>query len=124
LGVAVLALAACGIGEPPGRTLDITSAGLTYQADLAKFSGNDIFTWDLGAPSAYFRFDGTALTDGSAKLTVLDAAGAVVLAQPIGTGPAPSSTATTAATESGPWTLRIDIHKATGPLSISAVPAR
>ncbi|MBS2032364.1 MAG: hypothetical protein JST54_30975 [Deltaproteobacteria bacterium] len=122
ISVAVLALAGCDGSPPPGRQVSVSATGMTYEAQPQSFDGTDKLTWDVDVESAYVRYDGTALTQGTVQVTFLDAAGAVVLHTSIAAGPAPASGPTNQG-KPGPWTVRLDYSNASGTVAFSAAPA-
>jgi hypothetical protein len=115
-------LAGCSGGTLPGRVVEISGNGLTYQSAPGRFSGSDRFTWTVTSSSALLRFDDTALTRGTVSVLILDGLNQQVVHSDIAVGVVPS--AQTFAGAPGDWQVRVDYSDAEGVFHMDAQGSR
>jgi hypothetical protein len=117
LGALALLAAGCGPSQPQGRKVTISGNSLLYSATPSSFSGTDRFNWDVTAPTAFIRFDGTQLSAGDVHVTILDNASSVVFEQGFSTKVQPTSGPTRSGT-AGQWQVRIEYTQTSGTVQL------
>ena len=122
LGLTTLVVG-CGPTAVPGRQVTTQGNSLTYSAKPDKFSGSDRFVWSVTAPQAYVHLDGTSITEGSVRTTILDGDNHIVFDATLSPS-APPSNGPTRSGKEGDWQIRIDFEDATGTLGLQAQTSR
>ena len=107
-----LLLGGCTGGTLPGRVVEFSGNGFTYQSAPSGFSGSDRFTWTVPSTGAFVRFDDTALTSGTVTVVILDGQNQQVDLSLFDKGPLPNNQPLVGSP--GDWQVRIDYSDTVG----------